>query len=103
VRLYGECQNLRISTTIIPTIQKETAPANPTHSGIYFSPSFDPFLLISKPKIRFLCINSATLGMRMVVSIHAPIAVIAIKRAIVSGNCERAVSDEKIMRRTAIW
>ena len=44
-------------------MQKDTAEANPMHSGIGFYPAELPFLLMSSPEMPLASMNYRTLGM----------------------------------------
>lgn len=53
VKFSGVDQIRKATVIIMPIIENAIAAANPTHYGIYFSPPLLPFLLISRPNIRF--------------------------------------------------
>lgn len=96
IRISVLLQNFSITTKIIPTIQKETAAANPIHSGISFYPALVPFLLRSNPWIFFLDINYATFGIRDLVRYHDARAATEKRLSFYRDNWERATIDERI-------
>jgi hypothetical protein len=83
---------------IIPMTVNATAAEKPTHSGISFSPYLLPFLLISSPKIRFLCMKRDTFGMSAPVNIQPQTPEARISKAMVSSIWVRASIVETTAR-----